>query len=93
MACAGSVTDTKSDLREQLGKLLDYINTGAWVVHSVEKTERILPQGASLAAIGELGIQDDPKGDYKAAGAAAAGKGMVLALKVQCIFAWSDRTP
>ena len=79
--CAGSITDTKSDLREQLGKLIDYFNTGAWVVHSVEKTEAILPRGANLSAIGELGLQDDPQGDYRGAGALSTGKGMVLALK------------
>ena len=76
------MTDTKSDWQEQASKLLDFLRSGAWVVHSVEKSEAILPRGTSLSAIGELGLQDDPKGDYRAAGAASAGGGMVLALKV-----------
>ena len=95
------MTDTKSDWQEQASKLLDFLRSGAWVVHSVEKSEAILPRGTSLSAIGELGLQDDPKGDYRAAGAASAGGGMVLALKVAapsplnatCVRMWHQRMP
>ena len=75
------MTDHKSDPLQQLGKLLDYLNS-AWVVQSVQKTEHILPRGTSLTAVGELDLQDDSQGDFRSAGAVQARPGFVLALKV-----------
>ena len=48
----------------------------------MQKTEAILPRGATLSAVGELGLQDDPEGEYRSAGALEARRGLVLALKV-----------
>ena len=75
------MTDHKSEVLQQLGKLFDYLNS-AWVVQSVQKTEHILPRGTTLAAVGELDLQDDSQGLYRSAGAIEARQGLVLALKV-----------